>query len=235
MLEQILDRKREEVAALKKQKSFRAALKEKKVAVIAEIKRRSPSKGEIASIPDPVALAKEYIEGGAAAISVLTDKEGFGGSLDDLRAIRRAFPDFPLLRKDFIVDLLQIEESARAGASAVLLIVKVLGSKTAAFIEKAKQMGLDALVEVHDEDELKVAIDAGADIIGINNRNLSTFAVDMLTCQRLAPLIPDSIVKVAESGLTGPISNFDAVLIGEALVKSSDRKKLIQDCSHDSH
>lgn len=208
------------------------------ITVIAEIKRRSPSKGHIANIKNPANLSRAYYDAGAAAISVLTDLEGFGGTLEDLRAVAKQQAKFkgsfpgpcPILRKDFVIDQVQIAEAASAGASAVLLIVAALGKeRTQQLLHDAHSMGLDALVEVHDETELNIALDVGADIIGINNRNLHDFTVSLENSFRLVSLIPDGIVKVAESGISDCLdvwklrdAGFNAVLVGEALVKANE-------------
>ena len=194
--------------------------------VIAEVKRKSPSKGALADIADPAALARAYADGGAAAISVLTEQRRFGGSLDDLRAVRAAV-DVPLLRKDFIVEEYQLLEARAAGADLALLIVASLpGDLLDRLHDRARELGLTVLVEVHDEAETERAVDLGAELIGVNARNLKTLAVDEATFGRLAPLIPDDRVKVAESGISGPedVQRFvsegaRAVLVGEALVK----------------
>ncbi|MFC5728471.1 MULTISPECIES: indole-3-glycerol phosphate synthase TrpC [Nocardioides] len=194
--------------------------------VIAEVKRKSPSKGDLADIPDPAALAKEYAAGGAAAISVLTEQRRFNGSLDDLRAVRAAV-DTPLLRKDFIVTEYQLLEARAAGADLALLIVASLpGDELRRLHDSARELGLTVLVEVHDEAETERAVDLGAELIGVNARNLKTLAVDADTFGRLAPLVPADRVLVAESGITGPtdVQRFvdqgaRAVLVGEALVK----------------
>lgn len=224
---------------MKRSHSFYNAINKRKgsITVIAEVKRKSPSKGHIGYIPNPGLLSRAYHEGGAAAISVLTDKEGFGCSIADLKQVadeqekyRGSHPGpCPILRKDFIIDPAQIAEAAVYGASAVLLIVAVLGKQTKDFIDHTHAMGLDALVEVHDEMELKTAIDAGAEIIGINNRDLHTFKVSLETSKRLRPLIPDGIVAVAESGIRDAADvrelcavGFQAVLVGEFLVVASE-------------
>ena len=194
--------------------------------VIAEVKRRSPSKGDLAEIPDPAALAVEYAAGGAAAISVLTEQRRFGGSLDDLRAVRAAV-DTPLLRKDFIVSSYQLVEARAAGADLALLIVAALDDDTLRRLhDEARELGLTVLVEVHDEAETDRAVALGAELVGVNARNLKTLAVDPDTFGRLAPLVPDDRVLVAESGILGPtdVKRFvsegaRAVLVGEALVK----------------
>jgi len=197
--------------------------------VIAEVKRRSPSKGDLARIPDPAELARHYEKGGAAAISVLTEQRRFGGSLDDLRAVRAAV-ETPLLRKDFVVTDYQVLEARAAGADLVLLIVAALDDPTLKRLhDLAVELGLTVLVEVHDEDETARAVALGAQLIGVNARNLKTLAVDDSTFGRLAPLIPDDRVKVAESGIAGPadVARFvregaGVVLVGEALVKDGD-------------
>lgn len=197
--------------------------------VIAEVKRRSPSKGDLAAIPDPATLARSYAEGGAAAISVLTEERRFGGSLADLCAVRAAVPT-PLLRKDFVVTSYQLHEARAAGADLVLLIVAALDDATlSGLYAEARDLGLTALVEVHDAAETRRAVDLGAELIGVNARNLRTLEVDPDTFGRLAPLIPDTCVKVAESGITGPddvdryaSEGADVVLVGEALVRDGD-------------
>jgi len=197
--------------------------------VIAEVKRRSPSKGDLADIPDPAELARRYEKGGAAAISVLTEQRRFDGSLDDLRAVRAAV-DTPLLRKDFIVTDYQILEARAAGADLVLLIVAALDDATMKRLyDLATDLGMTVLVEVHDEAETARAVALGAELIGVNARNLKTLAVDDGTFGRLAPMIPDDRVKVAESGISGPgdVRRFvgegaSVVLVGEALVKDGN-------------
>ncbi|ABL82529.1 MULTISPECIES: indole-3-glycerol phosphate synthase TrpC [unclassified Nocardioides] len=197
--------------------------------VIAEVKRRSPSKGDLATIPDPAELARSYAAGGAAAISVLTEQRRFGGSLADLRAVRAAV-DTPILRKDFIVSSYQVVEARAAGADLVLLIVAALDDDDLRRLhDEARELGLTALVEVHDEPETERAVALGAELVGVNARNLKTLAIHDDTFGRLAPLVPDDRVKVAESGIFGPddVARFvregaRAVLVGEALVKDGD-------------
>jgi len=197
------------------------------IAVIAEVKRSSPSRGQLAEINDPAELAGEYQLGGAHAISVLTEQRRFGGSLADLRAVRAAV-ELPVLRKDFIVTSYQLWEAREAGADLVLLIVAALEQPAlVSLVERARSLGLTPLVEVHEADEVARAVDAGADLIGVNARNLKTLQVDHATFGRLAPLIPDELVKVAESGISGPQDllsyaheGADAVLVGESLVTS---------------
>lgn len=226
---------------LKRSPGFKEVLKSPLLTVIAEIKRKSPSKGVLAPISDPVNLAQRYISGGAGALSILTDKEFFGGHIDDLIQVadRVGEQSIPIIRKDFIIDNLQIAEAAVAGASAVLCIVSVLGQKTKVLLEFARSINIDVLVEIHNLDELQIALDCGADIIGINNRNLHSFTVDTKQALQLVAEIPDTIIKVAESGITDPAmagqyyqAGFDAVLIGEALVKSDNPEQFIQECRH---
>ena len=203
--------------------------------VIAEVKRRSPSKGDLADITDPAALARQYAAGGAAAISVLTEQRRFGGSLDDLRAVRAAV-DTPLLRKDFIVTPYQLVEARAAGADLALLIVAALtDDQLRALYDEARGLDLTVLVEVHDEAETERAVALGAELIGVNARNLKTLAVDGDTFGRLAPLIPADRVKVAESGIFGrdDVLRFvsqgaRAVLVGEALVKDGDPEQAVR-------
>jgi len=193
--------------------------------IIAEVKRRSPSVGLIADIPDPGALAQRYQAQGAAAISVLTNGPHFGGSLADLEAVRAAV-ELPVLRKEFIVDPFQLDEAVAAGADAVLLIAAVLGRGLRRMLSTATDAGLEVLVEVHDEAELTLALEAGARIVGINNRDLRTFVVDLAVTERLAPKVSSSVILVAESGVKSHddmrrleavgVSNF---LVGEFLVK----------------
>jgi indole-3-glycerol phosphate synthase len=197
--------------------------------VIAEVKRRSPSKGDLADIVDPAGLARAYAAGGAAAISVLTEERRFGGSLDDLRAVRAAV-DVPLLRKDFIVEPYQVLEARAAGADLVLLIVAALDDDTLRRLhDQARELGMAVLVEVHDEAETARAVDLGAELLGVNARNLKTLQIDPDVFGRLAPLVPDDRVKVAESGIFSPddvqryvTEGARAVLVGEALVKDGD-------------
>ena len=235
----ILKRKETEIAELPPPVRFKEALKQERLAVIAEIKCKSPSKGSIRASIDPVHLAKQYVLGGAAAISVLTDEIGFGGSLQHLKAIIEACPGIPVLRKDFIIDIKQLYETARAGAHAVLLIAAALGDRLPEFIRVAKSYGLETLVEVHDDNELILAHIAGAEIIGVNNRNLATFEVSLETAIFLAPHFSSSIVSVAESGIKSiedaalmRRAGYDAILVGEALVKAQHPQILIEEMRH---
>jgi indole-3-glycerol phosphate synthase len=210
--------------------SFRSA----GLSVIAEVKRRSPSKGALADIPDPAALATAYHAGGADAISVLTEQRRFGGSLDDLRAVRSAVPT-PLLRKDFVVTGYQLLEARAAGADLVLLIVAALDDPTLKDLhEQARELGLTVLTEVHDEDEVGRALGVGAELVGVNARNLKTLDVDPDTFARLAGQLPADVVKVAESGISGTEDaaryagqGADVVLVGEALVKDGDPRAAV--------
>lgn len=251
ILDEILEHKRAEVEAAKRALSpdalaaraqamegalrgFRAALASGEAPrVIAEIKRRSPSKGEIRADFDPVACAEAYVAGGAAAISVLTDERYFGGELGYLEKVRAAAP-LPLLRKDFVVDAYQIDEARVRGADAVLLIVAAFHGagrvdELAALRERAVALGLDVLVEVHDLGELDVALASGADLVGVNNRDLRSFDVDLATTERVAERVPAGVVLVAESGIGTPADvarleacGASAFLVGESLMRESD-------------
>lgn len=206
------------------------------VSVIAEVKRSSPSKGSLADISDPAGLASDYEAGGAAAISVLTEQRRFGGTLDDLRAVRAAV-DTPVLRKDFIVTSYQLWEARAYGADLALLIVAALEQNAlVSLIERAESIGLTPLVEAHTADEVARAADAGARIIGINARDLKTLDVDYTTFERLSPTVPDGVVKIAESGVRGPHdvielarAGADAVLVGETLVTGKDPRSAVAD------
>lgn len=199
------------------------------LSVIAEVKRRSPSKGDLAAIPDPAALATAYASGGADAISVLTEERRFSGSLADLHAVRAAVAT-PLLRKDFMVSEYQLLEARAAGADLVLLIVAALDDATLADLySTAVGLGLTVLVEVHDEDEVERALAVGTELLGVNARNLKTLEVDPDAFGRLVQLVPDEVVKVAESGIGGHLDaaryaalGADVVLVGESLVKDGD-------------
>ena len=212
------------------------ALRGDGVAVIAEVKRSSPSKGALAAIADPASLAGDYEQGGASVISVLTERRRFGGSLQDLKEVR-ARVGVPVLRKDFIVTSYQLWEARAHGADLVLLIVAALEQDAlVSLIERAESIGLTPLVEVHDEEEVARAVDAGARIIGVNARNLRTLEVDRTTFSRLAPLIPDSVVRIAESGVRGPHDliayancGADAVLVGESLVTGKNPRDAVAD------
>ncbi|GAA3432817.1 indole-3-glycerol phosphate synthase TrpC [Kutzneria kofuensis] len=204
------------------------------VSIIAEVKRRSPSKGALADIPDPAKLAAEYAAGGAAAISVLTERRRFGGSLADLDAVR-AEVSVPVLRKDFIVTEYQLWEARAHGADlALLMVVSLDGGLLGDLYGLARELGLTPLVETHTEAEIARAAEIGAEVIGVNARDLTTLNVDNSVFTRLSPLIPAGAVRVAESGVAGPddVADYhrhgaDVVLVGEALVKSGDPRDAI--------
>ena len=241
-LEEILVAKREEIERLRPRaaeldreararadfRGFRSALHrdDEKLAVIAEIKKASPSAGVIAKNYDPVEIAKNYERAGANAISVLTDSKFFQGSLEHLKNVRNAV-SLPLLRKDFIWDRAQIAESAANGADAILLIVAALTQdQLVRLLKGAKEFRLDALVEVHSVDELQRALEAGAEIVGINNRDLTAFDVDLAVTEELCRHVPDEVVLVSESGIKTPqdvarvkACGVDAILVGEALMR----------------
>jgi indole-3-glycerol phosphate synthase len=212
-------------AAAPAPKDAYAALRAPGVGVIAEVKRASPSKGAIAEIADPAELAREYAAGGARCVSVLTEGRWFGGSLDDLTAVRAAV-SCPVLRKDFIVSSYQVHEARAYGADIVLLIVAALDQNTLmGLLERVESLGMTALVEVHTEEEADRALAAGARVIGVNARDLATLEVDRSVFERIAPGLPNTIVKIAESGVRGPhdliryaAAGADAVLVGEGLV-----------------
>ena len=231
-LDALKDAARRAPDALDPMPSFRAA----GVSVIAEVKRSSPSKGALATISDPASLAANYQAGGAATISVLTEKRRFGGSLADLVAVRAAV-DIPVLRKDFIVTSYQLWEARAAGADLALLIAAALDdNELAGLVDRSRSIGLTPLVEVHTEGELRRTVEAGADLIGVNARNLKTLDVDRDTFRQLAPMIPDGIVRVAESGVRGPHDvleyarqGADVVLVGETLVTGKDPRTAVAD------
>ena len=213
-----------------------AALRQPGVAVIAEVKRSSPSKGALAAITDPAALAEDYELGGASVISVLTEQRRFGGSLADLDAVR-ARVDVPVLRKDFILSSYQLWEARAHGADLILLIVAALEQEALiSLLERTESLGMTPLVEVHDEDELSRALDAGARLVGVNARNLKTLEVDRSVFGRLSPTIPDGVIKVAESGVRGPhdllayaAQGADAVLVGEGVVTGGHPRQAVAD------
>jgi indole-3-glycerol phosphate synthase len=243
-LDEILDVKRREIEAMREHgdkfrrtalartdfRDFRSALKrtDGQIAIIAEVKKASPSAGIIATSFDPVRIARAYESDGADAASVLTDEQFFQGQLDYLTNVRNSV-SIPVLRKEFILDEVQIAESCAAGADAILLIVAALDQKQLVSLSKAATgYQLDALVEVHTLEELERALGASAEIIGINNRNLATFEVDLSVTQKLSEEVPDNIVLVSESGIKTPADvalirecGVDAVLVGEALMRES--------------
>ena len=244
ILDKIVETKKEEVAQAKRNipladlqdtikkldpcRNFKEAISGNSCRIIAEVKCASPSRGRLVENFDPVKIAMTYEKNGAAAISVLTDEKYFEGHKKYLTQIRREIR-LPLLRKDFIIDPYQIYESRAIGADAVLLIVSILGAKLGDFIALARELGLAALTEVHTAAELEIALAAGADIIGVNNRKLDTFVTDINTCKELARLIPAGKIIVAESAIftRADIENIQeagisAFLIGEALVTAPD-------------
>lgn len=217
-------------------KDVLAALRSPGVGVIAEVKRSSPSAGRLADIPDPAALAAEYEAGGARCISVLTESHRFGGSLDDFDAVRAAV-DVPLLRKDFIVSPYQIHESRAHCADLVLLIVAALEQNVlVGLLDRIESLGMTALVEVHTVEEADRALEAGAKVIGINARDLTTMRVDRSVFERIAPGLPRDVVTIAESGVRGPHdllayagAGADAVLVGESLVTDGNPRQAVAD------
>lgn len=215
--------------SIAKRRDFLAALTNRQPAVIAEIKKASPSKGVLASEFDPAAIARLYEQGGASALSVLTDEKHFQGSLTDLESARAAV-SLPALRKDFTIDAYHVHQAAAYGADAILLIAAILSERQMRdFRELADRYHMAALVEVHDAEELEPAIASGARIIGVNNRNLHTFEVSLDTSIHLAEKIPSDIVRVAESGIHSSAdvqrlrtAGYQAFLVGEHLMKSGD-------------
>ncbi len=210
--------------------SLAAALTGDRIRLIAEVKKASPSRGILRADFNPVAIAQSYAQSGAAAISVLTQASHFKGSLDHLHDIRKAIPHLPLLRKDFILDPYQVYQSRAYGADSLLLIVAILSpEKLGALLELSRQLGMDCLVEVHNKKELEIALGSGARIIGINNRNLKTFNVDLATTRRLQPLIPPDRIVVSESGIKDSRDmaklkswGINAALVGEAMMLATD-------------
>lgn len=211
------------------------------IRVIAESKSKSPSKGIIRLNYDPVDIALEYAQSGASGISILTDPHFFGGSLSDLLAIKSAFLSqniiLPVLRKDFMIDQRQIDESFLAGADIILLIVRILDDQLlGAMIEKTKRLGMEPLVEVHSETELKRALDAGASFLGVNHRDLDTLQMDLDLSRRLVGMIPDNVVRIAESGLKTNQDcqrmvglGYDGVLVGESFLTETHPGKALKD------
>jgi indole-3-glycerol phosphate synthase len=250
VLDSIIDGVRADVAAREAQVDFAAikaaaaaapsaldavaALREPGIAVIAEVKRASPSKGALADIPDPADLALAYESGGARIISVLTEERRFHGSLADLDSVRKAV-SIPVLRKDFIVGTYQIHEARAHGADVILLIVAALDQHTlSSLLDRTESLGMTALVEVHTEEEADRALNAGATVIGINARNLKTLEVDRDSFARIAPGLPTEVIKIAESGVRGTAdllayagAGADAVLVGEGLVTSGDPRTAV--------
>lgn len=211
-------------------RGFAAALRRSaEVRLLAEVKRRSPSAGDIRPGADPAEVARAYVEGGAAALSVLTDRDYFGGDLAFLRAVRAAVP-VPVLRKDFLIDPVQVWEARAAGADAVLLIVRILEQPLLRELHGlARELGMDVLVEAHTEGELERALEAGATLVGVNNRDLDTFVTDLELSLRLASRVPAEVTYVAESGIRTAddvdrlgAAGVDAVLVGESLMRQAD-------------
>ncbi len=210
------------------------AFRSPQLSVIAEVKRRSPSKGHLAEIPEPASLAAEYEAGGAAAISVLTEQRRFSGSLADLDAVRERVA-IPVLRKDFMVDPYQVWEARAHGADLILLIVAALDdARLRSLAAEAHDLGMTCLVEVHTAEEVARALDAGAAVLGVNNRDLTTLHVDKDMFARLADLVPAGVVKVAESGLSNAAdaaraaaAGADVVLVGEALVRDQEPRRAV--------
>lgn len=244
ILARIVARKREEVARLSpiaeecereaelraaRRRGFRAALSARTPAIIAEIKKASPSKGVLSADFDPARIAAMYERGGASALSVLTDESFFQGSLADLQAAR-ASVSLPVLRKDFTISPAQILQAAAHGADAILLIAAILSERELRdFRETAARYGMDALVEAHNEREVESALASGAEIVGVNNRDLTTFEVTLETSLRLAELMPDGVLRVSESGIHTPqdiarlrAAGYSAFLVGERLMKADD-------------
>jgi indole-3-glycerol phosphate synthase len=224
LTEEVLEQR---VASAEPPRDFRAALQGPEVAIVAEIKRATPRAGPLDLDLDAARRARAYEEGGAAALSVLTEPDFFRGSLEDLVAARGV--SIPVLRKDFILDPIQVYESRAAGADAVLLIVRILGDELRHLHSLVRSLGISALVEVHSETDLDRALDVGADLIGINHRDLVTFEVDPDRTRKLAPQLPGGVVLVALSGTTSRSeieslaeAGADAVLVGEALVTADD-------------
>lgn len=223
----VLDQLIEQAAALDPARGFGAAIRSAPgLGVVAEVKRRSPSKGDLNLNLDPAALSSAYADGGAACCSVLTDEQYFGGSVSDLQTVRAAV-DLPILRKDFTVAAHDVVDARLMGADCVLLIVAALDDhELADFHTLATEIGLDALIEVHDEAEAERAMAIGGSIVGVNQRDLMTFEVDVQRARRVASSLPTDVVRIAESGITGPAdipdlvsAGFEAVLVGESLVK----------------
>ena len=226
----------ERAAATTAPRDFAGALRGTGLACIAEIKRRSPSKGDLDPSLQPDVVAKEYAEGGASCLSVLTDEDFFGGSPDDLAGARRAC-GLPVLRKDFTVQEADVADARLMGADAVLLIAAALrDDELRRFATRAGELGLAALMEVHDDEELRRALAAGARVVGVNQRDLRTFAVDHDRARLMAARIPTDVVAVAESGIRSAAdarsladAGYDAILVGETLVRAADRSAAVRE------
>ena len=231
-----LARLEEQVAGMPAPRDLLAALGVPGLSLIAEVKRSSPSKGALADIPDPAALAKAYAAGGATAVSVLTERRRFGGDLSDLAAVRAAV-DVGVLRKDFVVTDYQVWETRAAGADLLLLIVAALSdADLARLYALATRLGLTVLVEVHTADEVRRAVDLGAGLIGVNNRNLGTFVTDVQISFDLVEKIPDEFIKISESGISDPQTVIDlqaagyrGFLMGENFMKTTDPGKALDE------
>jgi indole-3-glycerol phosphate synthase len=229
-----LERLKARAAALPAPLDAYAVLRAPGVGVIAEVKRASPSRGQLAEIADPAGLAREYALGGARCVSVLTEERWFGGSLDDFAAVRAAV-EVPLLRKDFVISSYQVHEARAYGADVVLLIVAALDQNVlCGLLDRVESLGMTALVEVHTEEEADRALAAGARVIGVNARDLRTLTVDRGVFDRIAPGLPNHVVKVAESGVRGPhdliryaSAGADAVLVGEGLVTQKSPREAV--------
>ena len=235
--ENIAEEKFKEIKALKEKRSLISAIEKTEgsglIPVIAEIKRRSPSKGKIRDV-DLARTARQMENGGACAISVLTDKN-FDGSLEDLKRVKEAVK-IPVLRKDFIVDEFQIYQSYGAGVDAVLLIVSLLREKTMEFVELTHELGMEALVEIHNEDEIRFALDSNAKLIGINNRNLKTLQIDLGTTESLTKKIPTNRIIISESGINDKEdlkrvlkAGANAVLIGTSIIKAENIEERVRE------
>ena len=245
VLSEIIAKKRERVREAKTRANphaFRSALQADGINVIAEFKRRSPSKGMIREGANPVDVAIAYKAGGAVAMSVLTEEDYFAGSLDDLREVKSAV-DMPVLRKDFIVDEYQVYESAAAGADAILLIVAVLNDELLVGLRRLAEdeLGMDALVEVHTSDEMRRAAACGAKLIGVNNRDLRTFEVSLETSLSLAREAPSEALLISESGLNSAAdvqrlyaAGYRGFLIGETLMRAGDPAAALRSFRNDS-
>jgi indole-3-glycerol phosphate synthase len=228
----------EQAVAAYQPKDFVAALRRPALAVIAEMKQRTPSMGMLAEDYRPADLAHMYAEGGAAAISVLTHMAGFGGRVEHIRAVRAA-TSLPILRKDFVTDPYEVAEARASGADAVLLIVAALEpAQLTSLVAVAKSRGVAALVEVHDEAQTEAALEAGAQAVGVNHRDLRTFEVDLALTERLRRLVPAEVVMVAESGIHDADdarrmreAGADAILVGEALMRAGDAAAKIRELS----
>jgi indole-3-glycerol phosphate synthase len=238
-----LERIKKQAETITPAKDAYTILRASGVGVIAEVKRASPSKGPLADIPDPAELAREYAAGGARCVSVLTEGRWFGGSLDDLSAVRAAV-DVPVLRKDFVISSYQVHEARAYGADLVLLIVAALDQNAlSGLLDRIESLGMTALVEVHTVEEADRALDAGARVIGVNARDLRTLEVDRSVFERIAPGLPGHVVKIAESGVRGPhdliryaSAGADAVLVGEGLVtRKSPREAVAELVTAGSH